>query len=320
MIRGITFILFIFIYSHANACVDELIDIEKIPSEGSEIILLKENETDAANQENQLPRRLINGYRYISKKILEESGVNAKAYIKISNYQNAEATYCGGEAVFSVTSPMLITIGSDTDALAAVISHEIVHLKNRHIEAAENNRKTTASLGKVVSAAGMILLAARGISNDDAYFGMKRIGENLGDAMYFSYNKDQETEADLQGIDIVVKSGFNPQGAIRLQQIFYSNSSKPSGDWRSHHPAWVERLSATRQYINQNYPNHAGMIDIKTVLPGVTPPTQIDDSIKPRADLGKISCQIGNEYVQFMTRIACMKLDGRIISKGKLSD
>ena len=36
------------------------------------------------------------------------------------------------------------------------------------------------------------------------------------------FSREQEREADWLGIDYMVKAGYNPEGAIKLQEYFYS--------------------------------------------------------------------------------------------------
>ena len=73
------------------------------------------------------------------------------------------------------------------------------------------------------------------------------------------FSREQEREADWLGIDYMVKAGYNPEGAIKLQEYFYSeleggkNPMFVEGLFRTH-PFSKERLDNARARIAQRYP------------------------------------------------------------------
>jgi predicted Zn-dependent protease len=74
------------------------------------------------------------------------------------------------------------------------------------------------------------------------------------------FSRDQEREADWIGIDYMVKAGYNPEGAIKLQEYFYEqlegkkNPDFVQGLFRTH-PFSKERLENARALIAQRYPD-----------------------------------------------------------------
>jgi len=75
------------------------------------------------------------------------------------------------------------------------------------------------------------------------------------------YSREQESESDRLGIDYMVQSGYAPQGAIELQEIFYQKIDQgQNADWLSglfrSHPFSVERLEANRNYVATRYPGN----------------------------------------------------------------
>jgi predicted Zn-dependent protease len=74
------------------------------------------------------------------------------------------------------------------------------------------------------------------------------------------FSRDQEREADWLGIDYMVKAGYNPNGAVRLQEYFFTqleggkNPGWAEGLFRTH-PFSRERLENARARIAERYPD-----------------------------------------------------------------
>jgi predicted Zn-dependent protease len=74
------------------------------------------------------------------------------------------------------------------------------------------------------------------------------------------FSRDQEREADWLGIDYMVKAGYNPEGAVQLQEYFYQqleggkNPMWAEGLFRTH-PFSKERLDNARARIAERYPD-----------------------------------------------------------------
>jgi predicted Zn-dependent protease len=77
-----------------------------------------------------------------------------------------------------------------------------------------------------------------------------------------SYSREQERESDRLGIDTMVKAGYNPLGAVQLQDFFYrqmEGGAEPmwlTGLFRTH-PFSKERLQDAQAYIQSRYPAQA---------------------------------------------------------------
>ena len=120
----------------------------------------------------------------------------------------------------------------DEAQLAAVLSHEIVHAAARH-SAAQMSRGTLLSLG--VMAAGV---SVKEKENDQLYSLVSQVGAA---AWLAKYGRDDELEADYYGMEYMAQAGYDPEGAVELQQTFVSlNTDKTtsflSGLFDSHPP------------------------------------------------------------------------------------
>ncbi len=131
---------------------------------------------------------------------------------------------------------LLVTLSSEAE-LAALLAHEIGHVTARHLlqgGAHQAIRPTSDSLGCPADDLVASLQAMR-------------------------YTPAQEAEAERRGIDIMILAGFDPQGAVQLQEDFYREGGKgdattgQTGFFQSH-PFSVDRRDEDQRYIEDNYP------------------------------------------------------------------
>ncbi len=153
----------------------------------------------------------------------------------------------------AITRGLLANLSNEAE-LAAVLGHEIGHVTARHsLQGMQRSTllgATVGILGGLADAAGYGWLADQ----------VGGVAANLIDKRY---SREQETESDRLGIDYMVKAGYDPVGAVQLQEYFYrqvENGADPqwlNGLFRSH-PFSAERLAANRRYIAAKYPAVSG--------------------------------------------------------------
>jgi predicted Zn-dependent protease len=124
----------------------------------------------------------------------------------------------------------LLRVADTPDALAAVLGHEIAHLTEGHvIERARSGQRSTA-----VSILGS---AATGIPRD--YF---EFGASIG--LQLPFQRRQESEADIVGLNYMAQAGFDPRAGLALWQNMKLESegrNKPPL-WMSTHPREDDRI------------------------------------------------------------------------------
>ncbi|HEU5361436.1 MAG TPA: M48 family metalloprotease [Candidatus Deferrimicrobiaceae bacterium] len=142
---------------------------------------------------------------------------------------------------------LLVGLKSEAE-MAAVLGHETGHVTAKH---------SLAGYQRAIAA--NVLLAGISIAAGDRA-GIMQISGITASLINNGFSRDQEREADWLGIDYMVKAGYNPEGAVRLQEYFYSeleggrNPLFVEGLFRTH-PFSAERLANARAYIAQRYPN-----------------------------------------------------------------
>ena len=145
---------------------------------------------------------------------------------------------------------LLVALSSEAE-LAAVLGHEIGHVTARHAVAAYQ-RALAANLALLG-----VSVASEGSSSAIRF---SSVAANLVEN---GYSRDQERESDYLGVDYMVRTGYDPRGAIDLQTYFYDEFEKGKrsnffgGIFRTH-PFSKERLGNIRAYIGENYKGVSG--------------------------------------------------------------
>ena len=135
----------------------------------------------------------------------------------------------------------LLTHLEDESQLAAVLGHEIVHAAARH-GASQMTRGTLLNIG--AAAVGMA----------GASYGLGGAGAQvaqMGAAAWMArYGREDELESDRYGMEYMSRAGYDPSGAVKLQETFVKLSQGRQQDFVSglfaSHPPSQERVDANR--------------------------------------------------------------------------
>ena len=110
--------------------------------------------------------------------------------------------------IVGINFGMLELLGLDVHMAAALIGHELGHLKLNHGEDNKTRRRT-----------------------------------DMLTASNTKYSRDNEREADYLGAIWAVEAGYDPNGAVRLQELVYKKSKHLSGGFSGSHPSSIERIT-----------------------------------------------------------------------------
>lgn len=141
----------------------------------------------------------------------------------------------------AINRGLLTEISSEAE-LAAVLGHEIVHAAARH-----SARQMERGMLLQVAVVGTAIM-----TSDSDYANLAMGGANIGAQLISqSYGRGAELESDLYGMRYMSRAGYDPQGAVVLQQTFVRLSEGRSTDWLSglfsSHPPSQERVQANMQ-------------------------------------------------------------------------
>jgi predicted Zn-dependent protease len=132
--------------------------------------------------------------------------------------------------------------------LASVLGHEIGHVTARHV----NERVTQSRVVTGLLTAGV---AVAGTSDSGLVTGaVQQIMGSAGQGYLLKYGRDQELEADALGVRYMAKAGYDPLGALQVQQILKSASEgQLQPEILSTHPHPESRIRALQEMLAGEY-------------------------------------------------------------------
>lgn len=132
------------------------------------------------------------------------------------------------------------------DELAAVLAHELVHVRREHwaYQYADSQKR---NLGL-----SLLLILARA---NRSVVDLASIGNSLYD---LQFSRGHETQSDEQGMDAMVEAGYNPQGMVDVFTMLRqaSKGGRPP-EFLSSHPDDANRIKKIEQRIaakGKSYP------------------------------------------------------------------
>jgi predicted Zn-dependent protease len=190
----------------------------------------------------------------IGHSIVKEIGstpFDFKFYLVMGTEPNAYAI--PGGHIF-LTSGLILLAENDQE-VAGVMSHEIAHVTGRHLSQLLDRSKglNIASLGAAIAA---VLLGGGGTASQ----AIATTAMATSEAFTLKYTRENETDADQNGLRLLVRAGYDPEGMITFLNKIYKNSliSSPKiPPYLSTHPAIEDRI-AFLQNLLHNGPRPQG--------------------------------------------------------------
>ncbi len=139
----------------------------------------------------------------------------------------------GGKIAFY--SGILTQLQLTDDEVAMVMGHEIAHALREH--ARERMGKATATNG----------VAAIGSAVASVFFGVNPqltdlVAKQGASLLNLKFSRDDETEADLVGMEIAARAGYDPRAGITLWKKMSAASKGAPPQWLSTHPSGTTRI------------------------------------------------------------------------------
>lgn len=151
----------------------------------------------------------------------------------------------------------LVARADSMEMLAGVLGHEISHVTRRHaVNQAEKAQKANVgvSIACVLTGACEHVLTQIGI-------------EVTGQAVFAKYSRDDEKEADEDGVRLVIRAGISPLGVPRmLQKLLDERKTQPGGvdAWFRSHPYEEERIAYTKLLIDRQFKDRPNALPLLT--------------------------------------------------------
>lgn len=137
----------------------------------------------------------------------------------------------------------LLKVAENQSQLAAVIGHEIVHVTAEH----SNERVSTSTLAN----SGMQVvqvLAGEPTPMKQQLLGLLGVGTQVG--ILLPFGRAQESEADILGIDLMARAGFDPRESVQLWINMSKNSNGAPPEFMSTHPSSDTRIRQLQERMD----------------------------------------------------------------------
>lgn len=142
----------------------------------------------------------------------------------------------GGKIV--VFAGLVDRLKPSDDELAAVIGHEIAHALLEHGRARMSEQ--------VLKSVGLNLAASYfGLSDASAML----LGQAAQVAISLPYSRSHETDADLVGLELSARAGFDPRAAVTLWRKMAAASAGQPPQFLSTHPGHAQRIGAIERAL-----------------------------------------------------------------------
>jgi len=129
----------------------------------------------------------------------------------------------------------LLKVAGNQDQLAAVIGHEVAHVIANH------SSERVSQEFAVQQGMALVQVAANSVQSEmgQSLMGLLGVGAQFG--ILLPYSRIHETEADLLGLELMAKAGFDPRESVTLWQNMGGGKQPP--EFLSTHPSRETRIT-----------------------------------------------------------------------------
>lgn len=131
----------------------------------------------------------------------------------------------------------IFTVAKNQDQLAAVVAHEVGHVYSHHHDE-RITKQLQAQLGLNVAASILGGRYGQGAANATSQLG----GLAAQTLFLLPNSREQETEADIVGQQLMARAGFDPRQAVNLWENMIAASRGRPPQWMSTHPNPESRI------------------------------------------------------------------------------
>lgn len=151
--------------------------------------------------------------------------------------------YCMPGGKIAVYSGIISALNLTDDELAAVIGHEMAHALREHSREQVSQQMATDQ-------ALSIAAALAGFSSTQ-----KSLAEKASElALTLPFSRTMESEADVIGMELMARAGYNPEAAINVWKKMEQLESSSTPELLSTHPSDASRIERLQAKLPQVIP------------------------------------------------------------------
>jgi predicted Zn-dependent protease len=137
----------------------------------------------------------------------------------------------------------MMGIFENRDQLAAVVGHEIGHVESEHSKERISAQMASNAALRLVA----WLLNMGEVEYAREIVAALGLGAEVG--LLLPYGREQEEEADLRGLAVMVEADYRPEQAVRLWQVMAEVSGRRGPEFLATHPAPRSRIRTLQEAI-----------------------------------------------------------------------
>ncbi len=149
----------------------------------------------------------------------------------------------GGKIAFY--TGILDTLKLNDDEVAMIMGHEMAHALREHARAQAGKNTVTGLAANVLSM----------VFSGSNYSDLANIAISAGHGLASrAFSRSDERDADLVGLELAARGGFNPRAGITLWEKMEKASKGAPPEFLSTHPASDTRIEEIRRHLPQVMP------------------------------------------------------------------
>lgn len=149
---------------------------------------------------------------------------------------NAINAFCMPGGKIAVYLGLLERLKLTDDEVAMIMGHEIAHALREHAR-----ERMAKGMLTNVGAVALGFFTGSNVAVDLARMG--------GSLLTLKFSRDDETEADLIGMEIAARAGFDPRAGVTLWQKMSAASKNKPLEFMSTHPSGTSRIETIRKNL-----------------------------------------------------------------------
>jgi predicted Zn-dependent protease len=209
-----------------------------------EVEIGKEAQAETRKQTPELRDEALNSYvANLGRRLAEHApGAKYPYTFSVANYKELNAFALPGGPVWVHRGTL---DAAKTEAqLAGVMAHEVAHIAQRH---------AADQLTKGMVAQGILGLIGAALDKDGKTETAARIGAQFAtQAAFMKFSRNDESEADRVGTQIMAAAGWDPHGLLEFMQILSDQQKRSPSSvevFMSSHPSPASRVDELRRLV-----------------------------------------------------------------------
>jgi len=229
-------------------------------NQGAELAYKKELDKARSAQALNTNAPYTKQVKTISSRLIAQVGIfrpDAKNWKWEANVFSSDAVnaYCmpGGKIV--VYTGIISKLNLTDDELAAVIGHEIAHALREH---------SREQISQQVAKDQVIAIGGRLAGLGSAATSMANMASQY--VLTLPFSRTMEREADVIGMELMARAGYNPNGAISIWKKMQELGGSSTPELLSTHPSDSSRIENLEKELPKVMPLYEAAIQKTTIL------------------------------------------------------